>query len=357
MHPCSRPPTWSADLSTRRRRYRARYAIAALAAFTFATACATKPAGPPSSGWVSFPLQATSEQPAPRVLVPPPISAAQPSPQCVTGPWMEEQLRKFDDRYAGAAADIRMVLEQALASMRAVATAADLKPITAGVGKVNADLTTIAARIDSLATGLQAPLKDLERKLAELAARQAAPPAPAATASDSLSDALMAIQATPRQTLQLRAWLESHPNHPKTPEALFQLGMAFLDSGYPSAARHYLTRLIDGYGSSLQAAEAKAHLDSLAKSAAKATPKPGPEAPVRARKSGGDSKRQAAVATSRQEVPPAPASELAPGEASVSAPGSSAGRLVSPQTGLQSHPADATSPGSSSLSPAVKDVK
>jgi hypothetical protein len=74
---------------------------------------------------------------------------------------MEEQLREFDDRYAGAAADIGAILEQTLASTKAVASTADLKPITAGIGKVNADLITLATRIDSLITGLQARLKDL----------------------------------------------------------------------------------------------------------------------------------------------------------------------------------------------------
>jgi hypothetical protein len=272
---------------------------------------------------------------------------------------MEEQLRKFDDRYAGAAADIRAVLEQTLASMKAVATTGDLKPIMAGVGKVNADLTTLATRIDSLATGLQARLKDLERSLADaLAARQAAPPAPAAMAADSLSDALMAIQATPRQTLPLRAWLESHPSHPQAPEALFQLGLAFLDSGYPSAARHYFTRLVDGYGSSLQAAEAKALLDSTAKLAAKPPRRPAPKAAVRASKPACSPRCQPTVAAPAQETPPAPAPEPVPGSArSATALGSSAGGLVSPPTGLQSHPADATPPSSSSLSPAMKEIK
>jgi hypothetical protein len=271
---------------------------------------------------------------------------------------VEEQLRKFDDRYAGAAADIRAVLEQTLASMKAVTTAADLKPITAGVGKVNADLATLTTRIDSLATGLQARLKDLERHLADaLAARQAAPPAPGATASDSISDALMAIQATPRQTLPLRVWLESHPNHPKAPEALFQLGIASLDSGYPSAARHYFTRLIDGYGSSLQAAEAKVLLDSLAKPTAKPTAKPGPKAPARARKTGCDPKCQPAVPAPTQEIPAAPPAKPASAASPGSAPRAGSARLVPPPTGLQSQPADATPPSSSSLSPAMKEIK
>jgi hypothetical protein len=272
---------------------------------------------------------------------------------------MEEQLRKFDDRYASAAADIRAVLEQTLASMKALATAADVKPITAGVGKVNADLATFTTRIDGLVTTLQARLKDLERNLADaFAVRQAAPPAPAATASDGLSDAFMAIQATPRQTLPLRAWLESHPNDPRTPEALFQLGMAFLDSGYPSAARYYFTRLIDGHGTSLQAAEAQALLDSTAKLAAKPTRRPAPKAAVRASKPACSPRCQPAVAAPAHETPPTPAPEPVPGSArSAVAPVSSAGPLVSPPIGLQSHPAAATPPSSSSLSPAMNEIK
>jgi hypothetical protein len=271
---------------------------------------------------------------------------------------MEEQLRKFDDRYAGAAADIRAVLEQTLASMKAVPTTADLKPITAGVGKVNADLTTLATRIDSLASGLQARLKDLERSLADaLAARQAAPPAPGAMASDGFIDALMAIQATPRQTLPLRAWLESHPNHPKAPEALFQLGMAFLDSGYPSAARHYFTRLIDGHATSLQAAEAKVLLDSTAKLATKPTRRPAPKAAARARETGCDPKCQAAVPAPLRETPAAPPAKPAPAASPPSAPDSSGGRLAPPAAGLQSHPAGITPPGSRPLSPAATEIK
>ena len=225
------------------------------------TGCASGPS--PSelqarAALAACPLQATSLQPLPSVAppAPPPLPAEEPA---VTRPWMEEQLRKFDDRYAGAAADIRAVFEQAVASLKSTVSPADLTPLTAATGKVDSDLTSLAARTESLVSGLQARLKALEQALAEATKP---PTVGSSVASDpdtqTFLDALKALQGSPRQTLPLRAWLEDHPTHSKAPEALLQLAMGFLDGGYPTAAHFYFSRLTERYPTSPQAAEAKA---------------------------------------------------------------------------------------------------
>ena len=225
------------------------------------TGCASGPS--PSelqarAALAACPLQATSLQPLPSVAspAPPPLPAEEPA---VTRPWMEEQLRKFDDRYAGAAADIRVVFEQAVASLKSTVSPADLTPLTAATGKVDSDLTSLAARTESLVSGLQARLKALEQALAEATKP---PTVGSSVASDpdtqTFLDALKALQGSPRQTLPLRAWLEDHPKHSKAPEALLQLAMGFLDGGYPTAAHFYFSRLTERYPTSPQAAEAKA---------------------------------------------------------------------------------------------------
>ena len=253
-----------------------------LALSTLGAGCATTGPTPEHlKAQAAYPLQATSLQPAPYAPLPvPPPCADGPG---VTKPWMEEQLRKFDDRYAQSAADIKAVFEQSVATMNSVVTPTDLKPLTAGIGKVGADLTALSGRFESLASSLQSRIKDLERMLAEL--KVATPPAsalvpPSAPGPDAESrefnEALKALQAAPRQTLPLRAWLDAHPQHPKAPEALFQLGLAFLDAGYPSAGKLYLKRLVGEYAASLQAAEAKALLGPkpAAKPAKHAAPNP-----------------------------------------------------------------------------------
>jgi len=214
----------------------------------------------------AYPLQATSLQPLPYVA--PPARPLPPAEEpAVTRPWLEEELRNFDDRYAGAAADIRAVFEQAVASLKSTVSPADLKPLTVATGRLESDLASLAARTEPLGTSLQARLKALEQALAETTK----PPAVGASvASDpdtqAFLDALKALQGSPRQTLPLRAWLEDHPTHPRAPEALFQLGIGFLDGGYPTAAHYYFSRLTERYRTSPQAAEAKA-LDPLPKPA------------------------------------------------------------------------------------------
>jgi hypothetical protein len=124
---------------------------------------------------------------------------------------------------------------------------------------VDSDLTSLAARTESLVSGLQARLKALEQALAEATKP---PTVGSSVASDpdtqTFLDALKALQGSPRQTLPLRAWLEDHPKHSKAPEALLQLAMGFLDGGYPTAAHFYFSRLTERYPTSPQAAEAKA---------------------------------------------------------------------------------------------------
>ena len=245
-----------------------------LALSTLGAGCATKGPTPEEiRAQAAFPLQATSLQPAAYVPAPVPVPSA--DIPAVTKPWMEEQFRKFDDRYAQAAADIKAVFEQSVAAMKSTVTPADLKPLTASVGKVGGDLTALSGRFESMVSSLQIRIKELERTLGEVnaTARPAAPLGPTASAPDSETDsrefteALKALQATPRQTLPLRAWVEGHAKDPKAPEALFQLGLAFLESGYPSAGKLYLRRVLDEYGASVQAREAKALL----------VPKPAPK--------------------------------------------------------------------------------
>jgi hypothetical protein len=265
-------------------------------------------------------------------------------------------LRKFDDRYAGAAADIRAALDQTRASLKAVATSTDLKPITASLANMNAELATLTTRVDGLASSLQARDGNLERTIADaLAVRPgAATPAPAV---DRLGDAFTAILATPPQTLPLRAWLETHPDDPQAAEALFQLGLALLDSGYPSAGRHYFRRLIDGYGTSLQAAEAKALLDSSGKPTPRPTRKRRSEAPARVSQTACDPMCRPAVAIPPPEMPLAQPSKPAPAASATTAPPPGGGRLTPSRTRLQPAAADRTPPGGSPLIPAVGEVK
>ncbi len=107
----------------------------------------------------AYPLQATSLQPL--LYSPPPPPAPSPQDSVVTRPWMEEQLQKFDDRYAGATADIRAALEHAVASLKSSLGPADLKPIAAGIGKLDSDLAALAAHTDSLVNELHARVKAL----------------------------------------------------------------------------------------------------------------------------------------------------------------------------------------------------
>ena len=232
------------------------------------TGCATRGLTPDQQkAQIAFPLQATSQQTAP--YTPAPVSPPSADGPLVSKPWMEEQLRKFDDRYAQSATEIKGVFEQSVATMKSAVTPADLKPLTAGIGKVGGDLTALSGRFESMMSALQSRIKDLERLLNDAKASSEAktaaatanslPDAPTPDAdSRAFNDALKGLQGTPRQTLPLRAWFETHPQHPKAPEALFQLGLAFLDAGYPSAAKLYLKRLVDEYATSPQAAEATA---------------------------------------------------------------------------------------------------
>jgi hypothetical protein len=264
-----------------------------LALSTLGAGCATKGPTPEEiRAHAAFPLQATSLQPAPYVPALAPVPSADGS--VVTKPWMEEQLRTFDDRYAQAAADIKVVFEQSVATMKAAVTPADLKPLTVGVGKVGADLTALSGRFESMVSSLQTRMKELERTLSEtktsagpavLAGQTTSVPGPDAE-SREFTEALKALQATPRQTLPLRAWYEAHAKDPKAPEALFQLGLVFLDSGYPTAGKLYLTRLLDEYGASVQAGEAKALLapKPAPKPKRPAAPKPDASASSAARK-------------------------------------------------------------------------
>ncbi|MFA5028566.1 MAG: hypothetical protein WC713_11915 [Candidatus Methylomirabilota bacterium] len=250
-----------------------------LALSTLGAGCATKGPSPEAiRAQAAFPLQATSLQPAPYVPAPSPVPPADSAG--VTKPWMEEQLRKFDHRYAQAAADIKAIFEQSVAAMKSAVTPADLKPLTAGIGKVGADLTALSGRFESMVSGLQIRIRELERTLsdAKAVAAPAVPAGPTASVpgpdadSREFTEALRALQATPRQTLPLRAWYEGHATDPKAPEALFQLGLAFLDSGYPTAGKLYLRRLLEEHGASTQAREAKALLGS--------TPAPKPKRPA-----------------------------------------------------------------------------
>lgn len=253
---------------------------------TLGAGCATKGPTPEAiRSQAALPLQATSLQPAPYVSEPYPLPP--PDNAEVTKPWMEEHLRRFDHRYAQAAADINAVFEQSVATMKSAVTPADLKPLTAGIAKVGTDLTALSGRVESIVGSLQSRIRELERTLNEAKATAtpaaAAGPPTIAPGSDGdsreFTEALKALQATPRQTLPLRAWVEAHPADPRAPEALFQLGLAFLDSGYPTAGKLYLRRLVAEHGASGQAREAKALLGSTPTPKKKSPVLPRPEAP------------------------------------------------------------------------------
>jgi len=213
----------------------------------------------------NFPLLATSQQAG--VFVPQPVAPAPAPAVGVTQAWMEEQLRKFDDRYAQAAGEIKSVFEQSTALMKNAVTQADLKPITASIGKLSGDLTALSGRMEGMLGSVQTRLDRLEKGQQAAAAPAPAPAAGPAIAGTpaaptdpdlvSFLESLKALQATPRQSLPLRSWLEVHPEHAKAPEALFQLGMSLFDR-YPTASQFYFKRLIAKYPQSPQAAEAKA---------------------------------------------------------------------------------------------------
>ncbi len=259
----------------------------------------------------AYPHQATSLQPL--SYSPPPPPTPPPQDRVVTRPWMEQQLQKFDDRYAGAAADIRAVLEHAVDSLKSPLGPADLKPITAGIGKLDSDVAALAAHTDSLVSELQARVKALEQALAE--AQKVRPTAPSIDPdTQAFLEALKALQGSPRQTLPLRAWLEEHPKHAKVPEALFQLGMAFLDGGYPTAAHYYFSRLVELYPESPQAAEAKA-LGAVPKPTPKhrkVSPKATPAKPTCDPKAACPSESKSAPASPSEPTPAAPAAPAAP---------------------------------------------
>lgn len=200
-------------------------------------------------------------------LVGPPPALVSPSPApAVTQAWMEEQLQKFDDRYAQAAAEIKAVFEQSTGLLNHTVTLADLQPIPAGIHKLSNDLAAFAGRTEGTLSTIQARLDRLEHAQATASAPPASgaapgtPETPVSATNPDLAgflEALKALQATPRQTLPIRSWLEAHPDNGEAPEALLQLGMSLFDR-YPAASQFYFRRLIVKYPHSSQAAEARA---------------------------------------------------------------------------------------------------
>lgn len=256
-------------------------ALMAAAAGALIAGCASTPTPAELQARAVLPLQATSLQPVPLVMAAPTSVPPLPAP-LVTEPWMAEQLRKLDDRYAQAAADTRAVVQQSVTAMNGLVTPSHLAPLRSTLTKLESQISSASARTDALLTDLQDRVKALEHAVSEAQASRprevsGAPsegtlPAPDGETQGYLA-ALKALQATPWQTLPLRAWLEVHPTHPKAPEALLELGMAFLDSGSPTAAKYYFKQLIDNYSASLQATEAKALAGFAARIAPKRAPK------------------------------------------------------------------------------------
>ncbi|MBI3779553.1 MAG: conjugal transfer protein TraF [candidate division NC10 bacterium] len=199
------------------------------------------------------------------------------------GATVEARLRQLDDHYARNASETRELVQQALTTVKASPTTMDFVALKAALTRLEGQvtrLTTASARTENTLTGVTTRIQQVERAASEKEAERVAipttplldqpsPPSPSKSSAvaptrpsvdpdeESFNRALEALSGPTHATEPMRAFLELHPTHVRAPEALFQLGMFFLNQNYPVAANFYFRRLIAEYPLTLQAKEAK----------------------------------------------------------------------------------------------------
>jgi hypothetical protein len=254
-----------------------------LIAFTagLLSACATTTPAPPPivSSYPGFPhitAAASSEPIRPSGTYASPTDILLPTPAAPGGITLKARFQEIDDHYAKNAAETRQLLQHTIDGLKTTASASDLVALKSTVTQLEPRISTLTAaltRSDATVTSLTARLQAAERLLTEAAATQEAQTSGASTskgraatqdpAENQLREAMQLLQGPAPATEPLRLWITDHPVHHKTPDALLQLSLAFLDRHYPIAAAFYLRRLVSTFPTTIQATEAHALLSSL----------------------------------------------------------------------------------------------
>ncbi len=229
--------------------------------------CATTTPTPPASP-AKAPIVSTVAHAGPLIPVPASPPAVLPQNDGMT---LDARLRQIDDQYARRLNETRQLVQQTLAGMKAAPSATDVAALKASIGRLETQVTQLLAakgRMESTVGGVTGRLQGLERQLAEQAAvKAAAVPVPQAKAEDpddsGFATALKELDGPAMGAEPMRRWLELHPTHARVPEGLYQLGLAYDNRGYPTAATYYWKRLIADYPMSLQAKEAQGLLAAL----------------------------------------------------------------------------------------------
>lgn len=250
-----------------------------LIAFTagLLSACATTTPAPPPivSSYPGFPhitAAVASDTIRPSGTYASPTDILLPTPAAPGG----ITLKEIDDHYAKNAAETRQLLQHTIDGLKTTASASDLVALKSTVTQLEPRihaLTAALTRSDATVTSLTARLQAAERLLTEPAATQEAQTSGASTskgraasqdpAENQLREAMQLLQGPAPATEPLRLWITDHPVHHKTPDALLQLSLAFLDRHYPIAAAFYLRHLVSTFPTTIQATEAHALLSSL----------------------------------------------------------------------------------------------
>lgn len=245
------------------------------------SACATTTPAPPPivSSYPGFPhitAAVSSDTIRPSGTYASPTDILIPTPAAPGGITLKARFQEIDDHYAKNAAETRQLLQHTIDGLKTAASASDLVALKSTVTQLEPRISTLTAalaRSDATVTSLTARLQAAERLLTEAAATQEAQASGAGTskgrapsqdpAENQLREAMQLLQGPAPATEPLRLWITDHPVHHKTPDALLQLSLVFLDRHYPIAAAFYLRQLVSTFPTTIQATEAHALLSSL----------------------------------------------------------------------------------------------